>query len=314
MNYGVTERRGIAALSALGVLRTQAARPTSKGPRANAVVGALIVSPTAVQDKLRTTNGQVQALGTDILSNLGALTDANAKNFVTTWTDFSDNWQKFYDDHQTLTKILLTGTGTLDRKITDYQTQLLAWSNAFEKQYPNARRSAPPPLPPTSPPNGVSVPWWGISLLTLLGTAALGYISYASYVYAKDAQRKKKILEEDVVPAVLAGEGFGPGLFRRRAETSPDSFTRVHASHDPAFRNRGTYERIERARGASESQTDGSAEEYEALAQAFGESHEEIQRRLRRLAPSNRYGSRLGSEAGWMDEGEEDEEEAGYEE
>ena len=243
-NPGVagTQQRGLATLSGLAVLRTGApVRPTSQGPRPNVVVGALVVSPAAVRDKMNQVNAQIASLDSEIRIN------AKRPEFLTTWTQFKDNWQKFYDDHQSYLKIFLTGTGTLERKANEYQAQLTNWYEALKTEVPNARLAFPPPLPPTAPPTGASVPWWGVSLITILGTGAVVYGTYASYLYIREAQRKKQFLEEEVVPRVLASRGIPAfrGMNNRRSEEDPafdgagddgsDSLTRIHAlpARDP---------------------------------------------------------------------------------
>ena len=232
------ERQGINTLSALGVLRTGARSATSQGPRPNVAVGALIVSPSAVRDKMNQVNTQISSLDSEIRINV------TRPAFLATWAQFKDNWQKFYDDHQSYAKIFLTGTGTLDRKANEYQSELTGWYEALKRENPNARLVFPPPLPPTAPPTGASVPWWGITLLTLLGTGAIAYGTYASYLYIKEAQAKRKFLEDEVVPRVLAARGIS--LPRQTSQQSddedeetaprvlpkrggPDSYTRVHA-------------------------------------------------------------------------------------
>ena len=72
------------------------------------------------------------------------------------------------------------------------------------------------------------MPWWGITLLTLLGTGAVVYGSYASYLYIKEAQKKKRFIEDEVVPRVLASRGI-PAFPSRRTAGS-DSMTRLHAA------------------------------------------------------------------------------------
>lgn len=237
-NYSNRGLQTLAALSRLGPVRPNA---TYTKPRPNAAVGALLVSPAAARDKLGQVNAQVTTLDTEIKLNV------QRPAFLTSWGEFRDNWQKFYDDHQSTVKILLTGTGTVDRKSNEYQAQLTSWYTALKAENPNAKLVFPPPLPPTAPPDGPSVPWWGISLLTLVGTGALAYISYASYVYAKEAQAKRRFLEERVVPAVLDARAPAlSGFYRSHKglnEGHPDSMTRVHAakaSHDPGSRNSGS--------------------------------------------------------------------------
>ena len=225
------ERQGVNTLAALGVLRTGARSSTSQGPRPNVAVGALIVSPSAVRDKMNQVNTQIATLDSEIRTNV------TRPAFLTTWSQFKDNWQKFYDDHQSYTKILLTGTGTLDRKANEYQAQLTSWYEALKRENPSARLVFPPPLPPTAPPTGASVPWWGITLLTLLGTGAIAYGTYASYLYIKEAQAKKKFLEDEVVPRVLASRGIS--LPARGARNSgPDSYTRIHSAYSGTGRGR----------------------------------------------------------------------------
>ena len=242
--------RGLATLSGLGVLRTGApVRPTSTGPRPNVVVGALIVSPAAVRDKMNQVNAQIRSLDSEIRIN------ARRPEFIAAWTQFKDNWQKFYDDHQSTLKILLTGTGTLDRKANEYQAQLTNWYEALKTEVPDARLVFPPPLPPTAPPTGASVPWWGITLLTLLGTGAVVYGSYASYLYIKEAQKKKQFIEDEVVPRVLASR-LPPGFLRRtstRENDDSDSLTRMHTApardSDPAFETDDESDEIPRLGG-----------------------------------------------------------------
>ena len=222
-----TQQRGLATLSGLAVLRTGApVRPTSQGPRPNVVVGALVVSPAAVRDKMNQVNAQIASLDSEIRIN------AKRPEFLAAWTQFKDNWQKFYDDHQSFMKIFLTGTGTLERKANEYQAQLTNWYEALKTEVPNARLVFPPPLPPTAPPTGASVPWWGVSLLTILGTGAVVYGTYASYLYIREAQKKKQFLEEEVVPRVLASRGISFREISNRSEEDDDesdSLTRIHA-------------------------------------------------------------------------------------
>jgi hypothetical protein len=231
-NYSNRGLQTLTALSRLGPVRPNA---TYTKPRPNPAVGALIISPAAAQEKLGEVNTQVSTLDTEIKLNV------QRPEFLKAWGEFKDNWQKFYDDHQSTLKILLTGTGTIDRKANEYQGHLTAWYTALKTENPSARLVFPPPLPPTAPPDGPSVPWWGVSLLTLAGTGVLAYISYASYVYAKEAQAKRRFIEERVVPAVLearapALSGFYPAFPRSagqaggasRKVTHPDSMTRVH--------------------------------------------------------------------------------------
>lgn len=241
---GTMEQRGINALSAIGTLRTGVpSRPTSQGPRPNVVIGQLIVSPAAVRDKLNQVNAQVGTLDSEIRSNV------TRAGFLGTWSQFKDNWQKFYDDHQSLAKILITGTGTVDRKANEYQAQLSSWYEALKTENPTARLVFPPPLPPTAPPTGPSVPWWGISLLSILGTGALIYGTYASYLYIREAQAKKRFIEDEVVPRVLSSNPRTAAFARmptsfseNRAShgtDSPDSYTRMHVaemSNDPDSR------------------------------------------------------------------------------
>jgi len=269
------ERRGLSTLAALGVLRMGPRTATQKGPRPNAVVGALIVSPSAIQDKMRQVNSQFQTMDAEVKLN------ATRPEFLTAWGEFRDNWQKFFDDHQSLTKILLTGTGTLDRKTTDYQTQLATWYEALQKENPNARLVFPPPLPPTAPPNGSSVPWWGISALTIVGTAFFSYIAYASYRYGKDALAKKQMLEEDVVPAVLSATGV------------PDSFTRLH------LKGRAHSHDRDLSRETRDPVFDGQVDAYKKLAREMGRIHEDnkdahaerAERRRRMAQPAYRSGA-----------------------
>jgi hypothetical protein len=77
----------------------------------------------------------------------------------------------------------------------------------------------------------------------LVGTGALAYLSYASYLYAREAQAKRRFIEDQIVPAVL--EARAPalsGFYRSHKglkEAHPDSMTRMHAataSRDPAVR------------------------------------------------------------------------------
>ena len=227
---GALEQQGINALSAIGVLRAgKAPRPTSQGPRPNVAVGVLIVSPAAVRDKLNQVNAQIGTLDSEIRSNV------TRPGFLTAWSTFKDNWQTFYDDHQSLARILITGTGTIDRKANEYQAQLSSWYEALKTENPQARLVFPPPLPPTAPPTGASVPWWGISLLSILGTGALIYGTYASYLYIKEAQAKKRFIEDEVVPRVLSSSprtaqfARMPTSFSGRND-SPDSYTRMHAA------------------------------------------------------------------------------------
>ena len=220
------EQQGVNTLAALGVLRTGPRPATSQGPRPNVAVGALIVSPAAVREKLNQVNAQIGSLDSEIKMNV------TRPAFLSTWAQFRDNWQSFYDDHQSTTKIFITGTGTVERKANEYQAQLSSWYEALKRENPNARLVFPPPLPPTAPPTGASVPWWGITLLTLFGTGALVYISYASYLYAKEAQAKKKFIEDEVVPRVLSSRpGFaGINSSLKRGNSGPDSYTRMHSS------------------------------------------------------------------------------------
>lgn len=243
MNYKDTERQGIMALSAIGTLRSTAPRTaTFQGKRPNVAVGALIVSPAVVRDKLNEVNRQVNTLDSEIKTNV------QRSAFLSTWGEFKNNWQKFYDDHQSLAKILLTGTGTLDRKANEYQAQLSDWYSALKQENPTARLVFPPPLPPTAPPTGPSVPWWGVSLLTLLGTGAVVYATYASYLYIQEAKKKKQFLEEEVVPRVLRSRGIPafPSSFSSKS-SNPDSMTRLHAApaRDPAS-GKFQFEREER--------------------------------------------------------------------
>jgi len=237
INYSNQGLQTLSALSRLGPARPNA---TYAKPRPNPVVGALVLSPTMAQEKLRQVNAEVTTLDTEIKLNV------QRPEFLKAWGDFKDNWQKFYDDHQSSTKIFLTGAGTVDRKSNEYQAQLLPWYTALKTENPNAKLTFPPPLPPTAPPDGPTVPWWGISLITLIGTGALAYISYASYVYAREAQAKRRFLEEKVVPAVLERNAPGISGFYRSfmapsEESHPDSMTRVHvakAAHDPSLSRR----------------------------------------------------------------------------
>lgn len=268
------QQKGVQTLARLGKLRMPSMTnpagvrgPTFQGARPNVAVGALIVSPGEVREKMDSVNTQVNTLDSEIKTNV------TRPAFLSTWGEFRSNWQKFYDDHQSTAKILFTGTGTLDRKANEYQSQLSNWYSALKQENPQAKLVFPPPLPATAPPTGPSVSWWGISLLTLLGTGALAYMSYASYLYIKQAQAKKKFIEEEVVPIVLAHSGVpGTGLtgkhlasaFNQSRTTSReddsdfpesnDSFTRMHAapkrlsarrfeeipdSRDPAFGGTG---------------------------------------------------------------------------
>jgi hypothetical protein len=191
-------------------------------------VGALVLSPAAAQEKLGQVNTQVTTLDTEIKLNV------QRPDFLKAWGEFRDNWRMFYDDHQSTLKILLTGTGTVDRKSNEYQAQLTSWYTALKTENPNARLVFPAPLPPTAPPEGPSVPWWGISLITLVGTGALAYLSYASYLYAREAQAKRRFIEDQIVPAVL--EARAPalsGFYRSHKglkEAHPDSMTRMHVA------------------------------------------------------------------------------------
>lgn len=240
----ILQQQGVSTLAALGVMRAGPRRPTFQGPQPNVAVGALIVSPAAAKDKLNRVNAQIGALDSEIKINV------TRPAFLSTWAQFKDNWQSFYDNHQSTTKIFLTGTGTVDRKADEYQAELTSWYEALKREAPNARLVFPPPLPPTAPPTGASVPWWGITLLTLIGTGAFAYISYASYVYLKEAQAKRKFVEDEVVPRVLASRGISlpslresdeertqPRIARKRG--GPDSYTRMHAgralANDPDY-------------------------------------------------------------------------------
>ena len=222
------EQQGLNTLAALGTLRMPSGSRPAVGRQPNIAVGVLIVSPAAVRDKLNQVNAQVASLDAEIRTNV------TRPGFLTTWTQFKDNWQSFYDAHQSTVKVLLTGTGTVDRKANEYQAQLSSWYEALKTENPTARLVFPPPLPPTAPPTGASVPWWGISLLTILGTGALFYGTYASYLYIREAQAKKRFIEEDVVPRVLGANprtaAFRrmPTSFQSRSDESPDSYTRVH--------------------------------------------------------------------------------------
>ena len=225
------EQQGLNTLAALGTLRMPSpSRPTT-GRQHNVAIGVLIISPAAVRDKLNQVNAQVASLDAEIRSNV------QREGFLTTWTQFKNNWQSFYDAHQSTARVLLTGTGTVDRKANEYQAQLSSWYEALKTESPNARLVFPPPLPPTAPPTGASVPWWGISILSILGTGALIYGTYASYLYIREAQAKKRFLEDEVVPRVLGANprtaAFSnvPTSFasrRTRSDESPDSYTRVH--------------------------------------------------------------------------------------
>lgn len=238
MNYSNRGLQTLTALSRLGPARPNA---TYTKPRPNPAVGALFVSPAAAHDKLNTVNAQVTTLDNEIKLNV------QRPEFLKAWGEFKDNWQKFYDDHQSSLKILLTGAGTVDRKSNEYQTQLTSWYTALKSENPNAKLVFPPPLPPSAPPDGPSVPWWGVSLLTLVGTGALAYISYASYVYAREAQAKRRFLEDKVVPAILDRNApIASGFYRtykglEESSGHPDSMTRIHPgsrrdlqSRDPA--------------------------------------------------------------------------------
>ena len=225
----IYSNRGLHTLTALSRLGPARPNPTYNKPRPNVAVGALIVSPAAARDKLNQVNAQVTTLDTEMKLNI------QRPEFLSAWGEFRDNWQKFYDDHQSTVKILLTGTGTVDRKANEYQVQLSSWYSALKTENPTAKLVFPPPLPATAPPEGPSVPWWGISLLTLAGTGALIYGTYASYVYLREARAKKRFLEEEVVPRVLRSRGL-PSIPTFFSES--DSMTRLHAapSHDPGSR------------------------------------------------------------------------------
>lgn len=225
-------------MAALGTLRMPSAspqRPTFQGQRPNVAVGALIVSPAEVRERMNSVNAQVNTLDSEIRTNV------QRAAFLSTWELFRGNWQKFFDDNQSYAKILLTGTGTVERKANEYQAQLSNWYSALKQENPGAKLVFPPPLPPTAPPTGSGVPWWGISLLTLISTGALIYGTYASYLYIQEARRKKKFIEDEVVPRVLQSRGISPGrgalasAFNQsrtstRPDDSDDSFTRVRAA------------------------------------------------------------------------------------
>lgn len=236
--YDQAGRKTLVALGTLGTPRTSPS--TYEKPRPNVAVGALIANPAEVRERMNSVNLQVNSLDSEIKTNV------TRAAFLSTWDQFRGNWQKFYDDNQSYAKILFTGTGTVERKANEYQAQLSNWYSALKQENPNAQLRFPPPLPPTAPPTGSSVPWWGISILTLLSTGALIYGTYASYLYVQEARRKKKFLEDEVVPLVIGsrtssgrGRALASAFNQSRSssrEDDPggagvhDSYTRVHTT------------------------------------------------------------------------------------
>lgn len=233
--FGALEAQGIHALTSFGSIR--------QGPSRNVAVGALIISPASVRDKMNQVNAHVSALDADIRSNV------TRPGFLETWNTFKSNWQKFYEDHQSTASILLTGTGTLDRKADQYQAELPGWYAALKNENPSARTVFPPPTPPSAPPGGAEVPWWGITLLSIAGTGILAYLTYATYLYVQRARQTTDIIQgaakryvgidgEEIDPRViLASRRFSSPMPPRRI-VKPSSMTRLHAapvSNDPAY-------------------------------------------------------------------------------
>lgn len=225
--FGFLEAQGIHALTSFGSIR--------QGPSRNVAVGALIISPSSVRDKMNQVNAHVSALDADIRSNVTRL------GFLDTWNTFKSNWQKFYEDHQSTASILLTGTGTLDRKADQYQAELPGWYVALKNENPSARTVFPPPTPPSSPPDGAGVPWWGITLLSIAGTGILAYLTYATYLYVQRARQTTDIIQgaakryvgidgEEIDPRViLASRRFSSPMPPQRTVKS-SSMTRLHAA------------------------------------------------------------------------------------
>jgi hypothetical protein len=195
-----------------------------------------------IRSRLGVVNTKFKTLDADIRGNVptpGQTATPQQQNFLNAWTAFSADWQKFFADNQSTFATLFpfgTGTGTVNRQIDDYESQMAAFQTTLRGLVPPSAQLVTATITSSDPLLGNVQADTGISWFKILfGTAILGLAAwggYAAYLAFQEARMKKKILEEEIVPRVLAS--------RRLPALPAAERTRLAREHDP-------YRHIERA-------------------------------------------------------------------
>ncbi len=194
-------------------------------------VGLLILTPDAVRTRLAEVDARFNTMNIDVESNLRPLGTQRSRDLISSWLKFQASWREFFEKYQSTLNLLTTGTGTVNRQITKFEEDLAAWQTAVRAENPSGRLVTAPitSTDPSKnePAKGESIqgmPWYAVSALTVLAAGALGYVGYSGYQAVEEAKRKKKYLEEEVVPSLIG---------TRRARRSTLKGTLISAS-DPA--------------------------------------------------------------------------------
>jgi hypothetical protein len=203
------------------------------------------VSPTLIYDAQRTIERTAQDLGPKIVTYVDRSTPEGA-SFVAAWEAWDAQWQPFYAKYQTLEGKAgaIADTDNLNRRTEEFRSQLIDLQRRYQTMKqpggaPVPAPGAPPPTPAQDQPAqgswldsllgqkpGSGVPWW----VWMLGGAALVGGGYLAYQHYQEAQRKKRVLEREVLPALLPA-----GLARAAAQhDAPRSMTGIKTLADYA--------------------------------------------------------------------------------
>jgi hypothetical protein len=180
------------------------------------VSGPLLTTPDTVIDRMQKVNGDMQSFDVTVQANAAKL----QPGFGDAWGTFLKTWKAFVANNSNrVTMLISPGTGTVMREIDDYVARLQAFAQGLQAELPGVHFAAPLPgaTPnPNAPPPGpgdkeeksssFGLPWWAVSLLTLLGIGGLAYLGISGYRMIAGVEHSRRSLQRAAERHLTGGE------------------------------------------------------------------------------------------------------------
>jgi hypothetical protein len=131
------------------------------------VGGPLIKTPDEVRTHINLVDARVRSLNDDIHANV------TSSSFLRDWDAFGKSWSDFRDTNQSLTHLVTTGLGTVDRQTDAFEVQVNDWRDALTREAPGGHFRTGPNKTPSA-----GWPWWAIVGVTLAGVGGLAYLAW----------------------------------------------------------------------------------------------------------------------------------------